>query len=163
MLSRFYDQLCVVVEQQRLSDPACLAVVHRVKALMEAGVFLHKPLLAQVAEHVAKFLREIGLLRHNPRLLPVFTYIRMCVGASEGELVELAKPLGLLPVLYSEAQLEEMAEAERAAALAAKAERAKRVKPAASRAALGAGGPAAVAAAANGGEEAATETEASGR
>lgn len=48
VLQRFYEQLCVVVEQQRMSDPTSLMIVHKVKSLMEQGVFLHKPLLMQV-------------------------------------------------------------------------------------------------------------------
>lgn len=48
ILQRFYEQLCVVVEQQKMSDPTCLMIVHKVKSLMEQGVFLHKPLLVQV-------------------------------------------------------------------------------------------------------------------
>jgi len=192
VLQRFYEQLCVVVEQQKMSDPTSLMVVHKVKSLMEAGVFLHKPLLVQarcvfvcagrlpraaaaatfscfrvfapllllleprasaaarrccpifpsplaptthktpppkppprqVTEHVARFLKECGLLRHNRFLLPIFTFIRMCVGASEAELMDLIRPLGMLPVLFSEEQLEEMAAAAAAAKAAERAERA---------------------------------------
>lgn len=30
ILQRFYDQLCALVEAQRMSDPLCLMVVHKV-------------------------------------------------------------------------------------------------------------------------------------
>lgn len=31
LLQRFYDQLCALVEQQRMSDPLCLMVIHKVR------------------------------------------------------------------------------------------------------------------------------------
>lgn len=49
LLQHFYESLCVLVERQRLSDPLSLLLVHKVKALLEEGVFLHRPLLQQVS------------------------------------------------------------------------------------------------------------------
>lgn len=48
VLEHFYDALCTLVEHEHISDPLSLLIVYHVKTLLEAGIFLHKPLLQQV-------------------------------------------------------------------------------------------------------------------
>eukprot|EP00198_Chlamydomonas_reinhardtii_P010505 XP_001699842.1 predicted protein [Chlamydomonas reinhardtii] len=95
ILQRFYDQLCALVEAQRMSDPLCLMVVAKVKALLEAGVYLHRPMLAAVVEHVAAFTHGAGMVRYNKFLLAVLTFITKCVGL---EAVDLEETLAFSPI-----------------------------------------------------------------
>lgn len=99
-LQRFYDQLCALVEAQKMSDPLCLMVVHKVRDLLESGVVLHKSLLTAVSEHVATFTKSTGLLRHNRFILSVLTYIAKCTGVSEMDLEDVVAGLGIQIVVY---------------------------------------------------------------
>ncbi|KAG2500507.1 hypothetical protein HYH03_001284 [Edaphochlamys debaryana] len=100
ILQRFYDQLCALVEAQRMSDPLCLMVVSKVKALLEAGVYLHKPMLVAVVEHVAAFARGAGMIRYNQYLLAVLTFITKCVGLDVADLEDVVEQFGVALVVY---------------------------------------------------------------
>ncbi|GFR52887.1 hypothetical protein Agub_g15520 [Astrephomene gubernaculifera] len=100
ILQRFYDQLCALVEVQRMSDPLCLMVVSKVKSLLEAGVYLHRPMLVAVVEHVAAFARGAGMMRYNKYLLAVLTFVAKCVGLDVGDLEEVVEQHGVSMVVY---------------------------------------------------------------
>ncbi|KAG2431637.1 hypothetical protein HYH02_013214 [Chlamydomonas schloesseri] len=100
ILQRFYDQLCALVEAQRMSDPLCLMVVAKVKALLEAGVYLHRPMLTAVVEHVAAFAHGAGMMRYNKFLLAVLTFITKCVGLEAADLEEEVERHGVAVVVY---------------------------------------------------------------
>ncbi|GLC47400.1 hypothetical protein PLESTM_002068900 [Pleodorina starrii] len=100
ILQRFYDQLCALVEVQRMSDPLCLMVVSKVKSLLEAGVYLHKPMLVAVLEHVAAFAKGAGMMRYNRYLLAVLTFITKCVGLDVADLEEVVEQQGVSIVVY---------------------------------------------------------------
>ncbi|GIL53847.1 hypothetical protein Vafri_9480 [Volvox africanus] len=100
ILQRFYDQLCALVEVQRMSDPLCLMVVSKVKLLLEAGVYLHKPMLVAVLEHVAAFAKGAGMMRYNKYLLAVLTFITKCVGLDVADLEEAVEQQGVSMVVY---------------------------------------------------------------
>ncbi|KXZ44766.1 hypothetical protein GPECTOR_62g881 [Gonium pectorale] len=100
ILQRFYDQLCALVEVQRMSDPLCLMVVSKVKSLLEAGVYLHRPMLVAVVEHVASFAKGAGMMRYNKYLLAVLTFITKCVGLDVADLEEVVEQHGVSLVVY---------------------------------------------------------------
>ncbi|KAG2426915.1 hypothetical protein HXX76_012701 [Chlamydomonas incerta] len=100
ILQRFYDQLCALVEAQRMSDPLCLMVVAKVKALLEAGVYLHRPMLVAVVEHVAAFTHGAGMVRYNKFLLAVLTFITKCVGLEAVDLEDVVEQHGVAVVVY---------------------------------------------------------------
>lgn len=62
----------------------------------------------QVLDHISKFLKECGLIRYNRYLLPIVSFIRMCVGMSEEDYEELIRGMGLLEVLYTAEQIVEL-------------------------------------------------------
>lgn len=100
ILQRFYDQLCALVEAQRMSDPLCLMVVSKVKSLLEAGVYLHRPMLVSVVEHMAEFTKGAGLVRYNKFVLAILTFICKCVGLDVSDLEEVVEQCGVVLVVY---------------------------------------------------------------
>ncbi len=65
VLQRFYDQLCALVEAQRMSDPLSLMVVHKVKSLLEEGTFLQRVMFEAVIGHLGKFCSSTGIHKYN--------------------------------------------------------------------------------------------------
>eukprot|EP00878_Enallax_costatus_P019255 GHUV01020310.1.p1 GENE.GHUV01020310.1~~GHUV01020310.1.p1 ORF type:complete len:781 (+),score=290.42 GHUV01020310.1:1618-3960(+) len=110
LLEHFYDALCGLVEKQRLSDPLSLTVVHQVKALLEGGTFLQPPLLQQVVDKTADFVKSCGLVRYNRFALPLLTFIRKCVGVSAADLQAMAAAAGISKVLYEPQQQQQRAQ-----------------------------------------------------
>lgn len=70
------------------------------KALLEGGTFLQPPLLQQVVEKVADFVKSCGLVRYNRFALPLLSFIRKCVGVSQLELESMANTAGISEVLF---------------------------------------------------------------
>lgn len=100
VMQRFYDQLCALVEAQRMSDPLSLMVVQRVRSLLEAGSSLQKSLLNTVLEHVAKFTKGCGLVRHNQYMLSILTFIAKCTSVSDLDFEDMVATQGLATVIY---------------------------------------------------------------
>lgn len=100
-LQRFYDQLCALVEgQEKMSDPICLMIVHKVRDLLESGSMLHKSLLNLVIDHVASFAKGAGLIRYNRFLLTILTFIAKCSGASDFDLEDIVAHHGIQIMVY---------------------------------------------------------------
>ncbi|KAG1671623.1 hypothetical protein FOA52_006854 [Chlamydomonas sp. UWO 241] len=105
VMQRFYDQLCALVEAQRMSDPLCLMVVHRVRAALEGGASLNKSLLQAVIDHIAGFTKGCGLVRHNKYVLSVLTFVAKCAGVNSTlELEDLVAAAGIAVVVYGRAE-----------------------------------------------------------
>ena len=105
-LQRFYDQLCALVEsQEKMSDPICLMIVHRVRDLLESGTSLHKSLLGLVLDHVTAFVKGAGLVRFNRFLLPILTFVSRCSGVSDLDFEELVASHGIQIVIYGTADV----------------------------------------------------------
>ncbi|GAX78897.1 hypothetical protein CEUSTIGMA_g6336.t1 [Chlamydomonas eustigma] len=122
-LQKFYDQLCSLVEAQRMSDPLSLMVVHKIRSLLEAGMFLHKPLLLTVLEHIGNFTKGCGLMRHNKYILSILLFIAKSANISEADLDEHVAMHGMSIVVYgtSETPLRATASASKAATVAQRA------------------------------------------
>mmetsp|Transcript_14541 Transcript_14541/g.31649 ORF Transcript_14541/g.31649 Transcript_14541/m.31649 type:complete len:677 (+) Transcript_14541:102-2132(+) len=112
VLQRFYDQLCALVEAQRMSDPLSLMVIHKVKSLLESGTFLQKSMLQQVMDHISRFCKSCGLVRYNKFMLSVLTFISKCVGVGEPEFEEMVGSNDLAVVVFGTVQLPSKAAAE---------------------------------------------------
>jgi hypothetical protein len=103
VMQRFYDQLCALVEAQRMSDPLCLMVVHRVRAALEGGASLNKSLLQAVIDHIAGFTKGCGLVRHNKYVLSVLTFVAKCAGVNGTiEFEEIVTAAGIAVVVYGQ-------------------------------------------------------------
>ena len=100
-LQRFYDQLCSLMEsQEKMSDPICLMIVHKVRDGLESGTALNKGLLALVIEHVASFTKAAGLMRFNRFLLPILSFVARSSGVSELEFEDHVASHGIQIVIY---------------------------------------------------------------
>lgn len=99
-LQRFYDQLCALVEAQRMSDPLSLMIIHKVKVLLESGIFLTRSMLEAVLEHIASFTSSCGLVRYNKYLLSILTFICKCCDVSEAEFNTMVAQHNLGDVVY---------------------------------------------------------------
>ncbi|GFH11799.1 uncharacterized protein HaLaN_07357 [Haematococcus lacustris] len=95
VLQRFYDQLCALVEAQRMSDPLSLMVIHKVKSLLEGGTFLQRTMTVAVVQHLAHFAKSTGIVKYNKFMLSILTFICKCTGVTEAEFEELVKEAGL--------------------------------------------------------------------
>ena len=89
----------------KLSPPSpfpCLhpQIIHKVKALLESGVFLNRSMLHSVVDHIAKFTSGTGLQRYNKYSLSIFTFIAKCVGVPDAELDDLFVELDVCMVVY---------------------------------------------------------------
>ncbi|KAI8464816.1 MAG: hypothetical protein J3K34DRAFT_525862 [Monoraphidium minutum] len=107
VLEHFYSALCGLVEKQRISDPLSLMLVHKSKELLEEGVLLHRPLLQQLVDAAAAFVRDCGLVRYNRFSLPLLTFVRKCVGVGADEFDAMAGAAGLRAVLYDKGAWEQ--------------------------------------------------------
>jgi hypothetical protein len=58
----------------------------QVKELLESGHTLHYPLLAALTAKFGAFIASIGYKHYNFFLLPIFTFIRKCCGATDADL-----------------------------------------------------------------------------
>jgi len=101
VLQRFYDQLCALVEAQRMSDPLSLMVVHTVKGLLENGTFLHRAMLVEVLKTLQDFCKSTGIWKHNKYLLSVLTFISKCAAVSEQDFEALVHDHELSLVVYN--------------------------------------------------------------
>eukprot|EP00798_Chlamydomonas_sp_ICE-L_P016563 gene16563-22793_t len=99
-LQRFYDQLCALVEAQRMSDPLSLMIIHKVKSLLEGGTFLTRGMMTAVLVHIENFTRGCGLVRHNKYLLSLLTFISKCCNLEDSEFESLVVQYNLSPVVY---------------------------------------------------------------
>ncbi|GAX77384.1 hypothetical protein CEUSTIGMA_g4830.t1 [Chlamydomonas eustigma] len=88
-VSRFYGQLCTLLEIQCCADPICLMVLHKVKSLLEGGMTLGRGLLVAVLEDIGKFIRGCGMERHNRFLLSILTCMMRSCDVSTAEFEEL--------------------------------------------------------------------------
>ena len=61
----------------------------QVKELLESGLTLHAPLLTAIVTKFGAFVASIGMRRYNFFLLPIFTFIRKCCGATQEDLEHL--------------------------------------------------------------------------
>jgi hypothetical protein len=89
-------------DNQSASHPqahTCCAAL-QVKALLEGGTFLQPPLLQQLVDRLADFVRSCGLLRYNRFALPLLSFIRKCVGVGQVELESMAAAAGISAVLF---------------------------------------------------------------
>lgn len=88
----------------------------QVKSLLEAGTYLHRPMLQAVLEHIASFSKGTGTMRYNKYLLAVLTFITRCVGLDEADLEAIVEGLGLVMVVYGAEQTPSRIAAEQLAA-----------------------------------------------
>lgn len=93
--------ICPTVDHiQNLSFPQTLSSYLQVKSLLEAGLFLHSPMLAGVLEHVATFTKSCGLMRFNKYILAVLTFVAKCVGHNDSDLESMVDAHGICIVVY---------------------------------------------------------------
>jgi len=98
-IERFYERLCHLVERQRVSDPMSISIVHKVKALLESGVNIHRNLLIKVLDHIQEISSIGGLDEHNPFVLPILHFIRQTVNVAPEELEAALHQLGIADIL----------------------------------------------------------------
>eukprot|EP00873_Tetraselmis_striata_P040367 jgi/Tetstr1/460631/TSEL_005828.t1 len=100
LLERFYNQLCLLVERQRVSDPASVALLLCVKELLEKGLTLSRHLMAAVVEGLAHWANHSGMQAHNLCVLPILTFIRKCVGVDVEDMQKLVFNYSLGGLVY---------------------------------------------------------------
>lgn len=100
ILERFYNQLCLLVERQRVSDPCSIALLLSAKKLLEKGTTLVRTLLVGMVEELQSWAKSSGLRNYNPCTLPILTFVRKCVGVDETDLQRLLVDRGLAELVY---------------------------------------------------------------
>lgn len=71
------------------------------KALLEEGHTLHKPLLTALVQRFAEFAHGVGMDKHNEYLLPIFTFVQKCCGNTEAGLHQLVKLHKIEKIIYA--------------------------------------------------------------
>ena len=102
VLERFYNQLCLLVERQRVSDPCSIALLLAVKTLLEKGTTLVPILLTGVVDALNEWAKTSGLYQYNPCILPILTFLRKCIGVDEDELQKMLVNRGLEELVFGE-------------------------------------------------------------
>ena len=102
ILERFYNQLCLLVERQRVSDPCSIALLLAVKTLLEKGTTLVPTLLVGVVDALDTWAKTSGLYHYNQCILPILTFIRKCTGGDEDELQKMIIKRGLGELVFGE-------------------------------------------------------------
>lgn len=102
LLERFYNQLCLLVERQRVSDPCSVALLLCVKELLEKGLTLSRHLMAAVVEGLAYWANNSGMQQYNLCVLPILTFIRKCVGVDVEDMQKLVFNYHLGTLVYGE-------------------------------------------------------------
>ena len=102
ILERFYNQLCLLVERQRVSDPCSIALLLAVKTLLEKGTTLVPTLLVGVVDALDTWAKTSGLYHYNQCILPILTFIRKCTGGDEDECQKMIIKRGLEELVFGE-------------------------------------------------------------
>ncbi|KAK9828167.1 hypothetical protein WJX74_001385 [Apatococcus lobatus] len=106
MLEAFYRQLCRFAYAIKALDPICMALIYEVKVLLESGQAITRGLLIRSLGALAWFATGMGMQSTcNGRLLLLLRFLGRIVSLEEPELIQHARQLGILRMIYSAAEI----------------------------------------------------------